>query len=309
MPADPTNAFRVINRATPRAVALETTLLAHGVPEGQGELLAAELDAIVRGTGADPCCVGVHAGRAVVGLTEAELGDLLAVGTELPKLNTANLGLALRPGVSGHGATTVSTTMELSAAAGVRVFATGGLGGFHRGWAHALDISSDLAALARFPVAVVCSGVKSILDVVATRESLETLGVPVVGFRCDRFPAFYMRKSDARLDCRFDDEAELAAYLDAELDRTGRGVVVCNPVPEQDELDAAVFAAWLTQAEAAAASATGRDATPAVLAALHRISGGRTLRTNLALVRSNAALAGRLAVAMAARHGAKERDA
>src|SRR5690606_10624096 len=133
-------------------------------------------------------------------------------------------------------ATTVSATMEIAAAAGLRLFATGGLGGVHRGYAQRLDISADLAALARFPVAVVCSGVKSLLDVESTREALESLGVPVVGFGTDRFPAFYRRASEAGVDARFDDPESLAAFLSQELARTGRAVVVANPIPAADEI-------------------------------------------------------------------------
>ena len=200
-------------------------------------------------------------------------------------------------------ATTVATTMELAASAGVRVFATGGLGGVHRNFAAHLDISADLAAFTRFPVAVVTSGVKSLLDVAATRELLETLGVPVVGFQTSDFPAFYQRTlgpQGPKVDARFDDIAELASFVDAELRRSGRGVVVCNPVPAADELPKPQFEHWLTaaHAEAAAANISARDLTPFVLGALHRISEGATLRANLALVKSNAALAAQLSAAL-----------
>jgi len=188
--------------------------------------------------------------------------------------------------------------MELAAAAGVRLFATGGLGGLHKGLATHPDISADLAAFTRFPVAVVTSGVKSLLDVEGTRELLETLGIPVVGFRTDRFPAFYLRDSDAKVDARFDDLAPLAAFLDAELTRTGRGIVVCNPIPHADELPKDQWHAWLAQAEAQT-PAQGRDTTPQLLGKLHELSAGATLRANLALVRSNAALAADLARTMA----------
>lgn len=276
-----------------RAVALESTLLAHGVPHHESLPLARRLESIAREEGAHPATVAVLDGRPVAGLSEPELERLLAQAASpagLPKLNTSNLGLAIHRRLSG--ATTVSTTMEIAAAAGIRLFATGGLGGVHRGYGTRLDVSSDLLALARFPVAVVCSGVKSILDVVSTREALETLGVPVVGFRCDRFPAFYLRASDAAVDARFDDESELAEFLSAELARTSRGIVVANPVPEPDAIDPAELAAWLDQA---ATTAAGRDATPAALAALHAVSGGRTLRSNLALAEANTRLAARLA--------------
>ncbi|HHN77806.1 MAG TPA: pseudouridine-5'-phosphate glycosidase [Phycisphaerales bacterium] len=278
-----------------KAVALETTLPALGLPPGEGLPFTRELGEIIRGLGADPAVVGVLAGEPIVGMTDARLAEMLD-GRPVAKANTANLGVLIHRGADA--ATTVSATMELAAGAGVRVFATGGIGGVHKGYGEHLDISADLAALARFPVAVVASGTKSLLDVVSTREALETLGVPVVGFRCDRFPAFYLRESDAPIDARFDDEADLAAFVRAELDRTGRGVLVCNPIPESDEIPAPVFGAWLAEAERRCADAGGRDITPCILAALHEISGGETLRANLALVRDNARLASRLAACM-----------
>ena len=286
-----------IHRAGKRAVALETTLLVHGVPRDAAIPLSNELDEIVRRHGAEPVTVGVVRGRPVVGMSRDELLELLnAPG--VPKANSANLGALMHRG--SHAATTVSATMELASNAGVSVFATGGLGGVHAGYAERWDVSADLGALTRFPVAVVASGVKNLLDVVGTREVLETLGVPVIGFRTDRFPAFYLRESDAGVDARFDEVEDLAAYLRAELARSKRGVLVCNPIPEQAELDPALWSSWLNEAqtEAAAGGVTGRAVTPAVLGALHRVSGGRTLEANLALVRSNAALAARLAAAM-----------
>lgn len=306
MTVPPVADHRAADRAVrPPLVALETTLLLHGVPRAGALALAVELDAIVRSEGAAPALVGVLRGRAIVGMSRGELESLLALPpAESPKLNAATLGLALASG--GSGATTVSTTLELAAGAGVRVFATGGLGGVHKGFAARPDVSADLAALARYPVAVVTAGCKSILDVVATRELLETLGVPVVGWRTERFPAFYSRDGGVPVDARFDDEARLGAYLAAELLRPGRlarGIVVANPIGAGDEIPEGTFAAWLAEAEARAAAgpapASGRDITPRVLAALHEVSGGATLRANIALVKQNARLAARLAAAMA----------
>ncbi|MCX5691965.1 MAG: pseudouridine-5'-phosphate glycosidase [Planctomycetota bacterium] len=278
-------------------VALETTLLLHGVPKGEGEPLARELEAIVRAQGATPLCVGIVSGKPIVGLSNEQLRTLLNA-PKVPKANTANLGVLMHRGQ--HAATTVSTTMELAAAAGVKLFATGGLGGVHEGYGTHLDISADLAAFTRFPVGVVTSGVKSILDVVATREALETLGITVVGFRTDRFPAFYLRESAAGVDARFDDEDSLAAFLKSELARTGRGIVIANPIPVEHELSRADWDSWLSQARKAAeaSAAAGRDVTPALLGHLHAISGGRTLKANLELVKSNARLAGALAARM-----------
>ncbi|MCC5786140.1 MAG: pseudouridine-5'-phosphate glycosidase [Phycisphaerales bacterium] len=284
------------NRAidTPAShVALETTLLLHGVPRDRSVSLAASLDEIIRAERVRPAIVGVVRGVPTVGVTRAELADLLDE-PKIPKANTSNLGLLIHRGSSA--ATTVSTTMELASLAGLRVFATGGIGGVHRDYGRKLDISADLVALARFPVAVVTSGVKSLLDVVSTREALETLGVPVVGFRTDAFPAFYLRESDANVDARFDDVRALARFVRFELDRTGRGVVVANPIPEADAIEPALFDAWLQEAESRVASSinSGRDVTPALLAALHDLSGGATLKANIALVEANAALAGAL---------------
>lgn len=319
-----------MNTVRPR-VALETTLLLHGLPRSEAAPLYRELVRVIEQARSVPALVGVVAGRAVVGMTEVEFLSLLSThkagGTPVPqddagepapqddagwkpapqvsasgvpKLNTANLGVALACGMDG--ATTVSTTLELAAGAGIRVFATGGLGGVHRGYDRALDISSDLAALTRFPVAVVCSGVKSILDVANTREVLETLGVPVIGYRTDSFPAFYLRETDPPIavDARFDDVDELAGYARRELARSGRGIVIVNPIDAQHELVRADWERWLAQAakEAEAAGASGRGVTPFVLGRLHEISGGATLRANVELVKSNASLAGMVARAM-----------
>lgn len=286
----------LVNRSKGSAVALETTLLLHGVPRESAVDLARALQDDVRAQGAEPALVGVVAGVPTVGIDDQEL-QLLLAAPEVAKANTANLGALMHR--RAHAATTVSTTMELAAAAGVRLFATGGLGGVHRGYDSRLDISSDLAALSRFPVAVVTSGVKSILDVASTREVLETLGVPVVGFGCDEFPAFYSRAGGVGVDVRFDDPMDLAEFLNAELSRTRRGVVVANPVPAEHEIAPSTFERWLAEARAGlTSSATGRDVTPGLLAALHRISGGATLRSNIELVRSNARLAAALAVAL-----------
>jgi len=285
--------MEVIQRVAARgAVGLESTLLVHGVPRGEAMALHAELCRRVREAGATPALVGVYRGRAIVGLTDAELSDLLTAES-VAKLNASNLGVALHRGM--HGATTVSATMELCAAAGVRVFATGGLGGLHQGLEQRVDISADLGAFTRFPVAVVTSGVKGLLDVEGTRELLESMGVPVIGFRTDAFPAFYRRESRAGVDARFDDAAELGAFVRAELARTGRGVVVCNPIPAAHEIDDSEWREWLDEARAAERSADGRDVTPRLLARLHRVSGGRTLTANVELVKHNASVAGELA--------------
>jgi len=264
--------------------------------------LADELDRIATTNGAEPVLFGVAGSSRSASreLSRQALHGMLGAGETTLKLNTASLGAALSQGRAG--ATTVSSTMELAAAAGVRVFATGGLGGVHKRLEQRLDISTDLLAFTRFPVAVVTAGCKSILDVAGTREMLETLGVPVIGFRCDRFPAFYRRDGGEGVDARFDEVEPLARFVRHELARTCRGVVVCNPIPVEHELSASEWSVWLAAAEreAAAAGATGREVTPAVLSALHHVSGGATLRANIELVRHNVAVGARLAAAIGA---------
>ncbi len=284
-------------RVSPRAVALETTLLLHGVPREAALSLARGLSAIVRAHGVEPAIVGLVAGRPVVGLDEQELRSLLNAPC-VPKANSANLGILMHR--RSHGATTVSATMELAHGAGIRVFATGGIGGVHPSPGRCIDISSDLAALARYPVAVVTSGTKGLLDVPSTRELLETLGVPVVGWQTDEYPAFYVRHSGCRVDARFDAIEDLASFVSGELARTGRGILVANPIPQEHAVDPALFDTWLEQARERTGDVRGRDVTPAILAALHEISGGRTLEANLALVRANAELSAALCARMSA---------
>lgn len=240
-----------------------------------------------------------------MGMNDEQLDAMLSARDQVGKVNTANAGVAMFRG--RHAATTVSTTMELAARAGVSMFATGGIGGVHRraSAASPLDVSADLVAFTRFPVAVVTSGVKSILDLASTREVLETLGVPVVGYQTDEFPAFYLREPDVggvgRVDVRFDDAKELARFVRFELARTTRGVVICNPISPEHAIKRADWQRWLDEAEREVAAATGgggRNATPALLGALHRVSNGATLRANIELVVGNARLAAQVARAM-----------
>jgi len=274
-------------------LALETTILTHGVPREAAMPLARELAKISADNGAEPALVGLYRGQPIAGISDPQLEEILN-SSDIPKANSANLGALLHR--KSHASTTVAATMEIAAGAGIRVFATGGIGGVHKGFAQHLDISADLIALTRFPVAVVASGVKSILDVAATRELLETLGVPVIGFQTSEFPAFYLRASGAGVDARFDDVADLGAFIAAELRRTGRGILIANPIPVSSELDASQFSDWLRKAEhAVGAAAHGRNATPSLLGKLHELSEGKTLQANLDLIRSNTALGARLA--------------
>ncbi len=289
--------MQIDKHVSSRAVALETTLLVHGVPTESAAMLADELAAIVTEQGSTPALIGVLDGTPTVGMNMDQL-QIMLDAESVPKANTANLGVYLHQ--RSHAATTVSTTMEIAAFAGLRVFATGGLGGIHEGYGTQLDISADLMAFTRFPLAVVTSGVKSILDVVSTREALESLGVTVVGFHTDSFPAFYLRESEAQVDIRFDDVESLAEFVRHELPRTGRGIVIANPIPESDELDAGLWNKWLKKARklAEADGAIGRDVTPAVLGYLHQVSDGETLRANIALIKSNAKLAAMIETAL-----------
>jgi pseudouridine-5'-phosphate glycosidase len=293
----PTPRTTPVRRVAGRAVvALETTLLAHGLPTGQGLPLARELDEIVKSKGARPATIGVLEGVPIVGMTPDELDAFLA-RPHIHKANTANLGPLIHHRATA--ATTVSATVTLAAGAGIRVMATGGLGGVHHNMHQRLDISADLAALAQHPVAVVSSGVKAILDVASTRELLETLGVPVLGYNTESFPAFYLTDSESSVDATFDDTADIAAFARQHLAQTGRGVLVVQPVPAEHAIEPHLWHHWLTEAQAATAAVQGRAATPALLDTLHRISGGKTLSANLALVRANAGLAAQIAVEMA----------
>ena len=289
-----------INRARTPAVALETTLLVHGLPGNVAMETADRIDQQIEAAGAHPALIGVIQGRPTVGMTREELRFLLEQDS-VPKLNTANLGLAIHTG--SNGATTVSATMELAEQAGVRIFATGGIGGVHTGYADRLDISADLGALARHRVAVVTSGCKNILDITSTRELLETLGVPVIGFQTDTFPAFYQRQTEIPVDATFDDAERLADFVAFELARSGRGIVIANPIPENAELDGQLWNQWLAEAQSQpnVRAAAGRDATPALLEAVHTISGGKTIQANIELATANASLAARVASAIESR--------
>jgi pseudouridylate synthase len=280
-------------------VALESTLLAHGLPAPRNRAAADELEAAVRAHGAVPATVAVLDGVPRVGLSAPELDRVCAGG--LAKLSRRDLGPAV--GLGRDGATTVAATAALARAAGVEVFATGGLGGVHRGARDSWDVSADLAALAATAVLVVCSGVKSILDVAATLELLETLSVPVLGYRTDAFPGFYRRDSGHPVGWRVDTAAQAAAVWRAHraLGAAGRsGAVLAQPVPVADELDADLHDRLLAEGLALLAErgVTGKEVTPVLLEHFHTESGGASLRANLALVAANARLAAEIAVAL-----------
>ena len=284
-------------------VALETTVVTHGLPAPEGVQVARDMETAVTAAGAVPATIGILDGQVHVGLTAAEL-DRLAATPEVPKLNLSNFAAALIAG--GAGSTTVAATMLASHHAGIGVFATGGIGGVHRGASETDDVSSDLTALSRFPVAVVCSGAKSILDLPRTVERLETLGVPIYGYRCDDFPAFWRRSSGLRLDQRFDDLAALAEAIRTHYSLgTGTGVIVANPVPEASELDEFSYERALNGALEMVESQgiRGREVTPYILDYMQMVTGGEVTAPNIALLKDNARVAGELAVALAAARG------
>jgi pseudouridine-5'-phosphate glycosidase len=275
-------------------VALESTVIAHGLPRPMNLEIARELEKVVRGAGAVPATVAIADGQAVVGANAALL-ERLATEDGVAKVSTRDLAPLLADR-SRLGATTVAATVEIAARAGVEVFATGGVGGVHRNADRTFDVSADLAAIARHPVCVVCAGAKLVLDLPKTLEQLETLGVPVIGFGTDEFPAFYVRSSGLRLAHRADDAATAARIARAQLDR-GCGVVVAVPIPEADALDAAEVEAEVERAiaEAARQGVQGAAVTPFLLRSLGDHGDGRTLAANVALLRNNAAVAAAIA--------------
>jgi pseudouridine-5'-phosphate glycosidase len=280
-------------------VALESTLLAHGLPRPENRQAADDVEAAVRAGGAVPATIAVLDGVPHVGLTAAEV-DRVCADPELAKLGVRDLPVAAALGRSG--ATTVSSTALLAAQAGIGVFATGGLGGVHRHATDTFDESADLVALARTSLVVVCAGVKSILDVPATLERLESLSVSVVGYRTLRFPGFYVADSGHPLDWSVESAAQAAAVFAARRGLAPGAVVVANPLPVDEQLDAELHDRVIADALAAAdaAGARGKDVTPFILDHLHRASGGASLAVNVRLVLRNAELAGQIAAELAA---------
>ncbi|HEX5405472.1 MAG TPA: pseudouridine-5'-phosphate glycosidase [Pseudonocardiaceae bacterium] len=278
-------------------VALESTLLAHGLPPGRNQQVGERLERTVREHGAVPATIAVLDGHPVIGLTADELKRVCDPAAELVKLSRRDLAPAAALGRSG--ATTVAATATLAAEQGIRVFATGGLGGVHRGARDTWDVSADLDVLADTPILVVCSGVKSVLDIGATLELLETRSVPVLGYRTDRFPAFYLRESDYDVPWRVDDPAMAAAVCTAHRPYGG-GVVLANPVPAEHELDRDMHDRLLAGGldMLATERVSGKEVTPALLEHFHTASGGASLDANEELVVANSALAAEVAVAL-----------
>ncbi len=281
-------------------VALESTVIAHGLPHPRNIEVAQRLQEIIRAAGATPATIGLVAGRLVVGLSDGEI-ERFATADDIAKVSRRDFAPVLAAG--GLGATTVAATMFAAAQAGIRVFATGGIGGVHRGAESSFDISADLPELARTPVAVICAGAKSVLDLPRTLEVLETHGVPVLGYRTATFPAFYTTSSGLALEHRVDDPAAVADIMRTHwaLGLSG-GLLIANPPPEAAAMAAGEVDAFIAEALAAATAAgvKGKDVTPYLLSDLAARSGGRTLSANIALLEDNAAVAAAIAVAYAA---------
>jgi pseudouridine-5'-phosphate glycosidase len=280
-------------------VALETTIVSHGMPWPQNFETAQGVEAEVRSVGAIPAAIAVIDGKLRVGLDRKTL-EWLARAKDVLKLSSADIAYAISAGRTG--ATTVAATMIAAKRAGIPVFATGGIGGVHRGAETTFDISADLTELGRTNVLVVAAGAKALLDVPKTLEFLETQGVPVICYRSDEFPAFWSRSSGLKAPIRLNDPASIATFLRArtELGLTG-GVLVANPNRPEDEIPAAEIRPAIESAVAEAASKgiSGKDVTPFLLDAILKQTGGRSLKSNIALVRNNARLAGEIAVALA----------
>ncbi len=278
-------------------VALETTIISHGMPYPQNLEMAKEVERIIRDNGAVPATIGIMNGKIKIGLTESELEEF-ATNKSVEKVSRRDFPYILASGKIG--ATTVAATMIAAQLAGIRVFATGGIGGVHREGEITWDVSADLTELAQTNVAVVCSGAKSILDLGRTLEYLETHGVPVVGYRTDEFPSFFARESGFGVDFRLDTPEEVATLMDTkwQLGLNG-GLVIANPVPEADALNHREIEAVIQQAlaEAKEKGITGKQVTPFLLDRVKLLTAGKSLQTNIALVKHNAEVAARIAAA------------
>jgi pseudouridine-5'-phosphate glycosidase len=277
-------------------VALESTVIAHGLPRPTNLKTAHRLESIVREAGAIPATIGIIDGKLTIGLSEPQL-RLLAEEDAIKKISTRDLAIAVAE--SWNGATTVASTSWIAHRTGIKVFATGGIGGVHRG---ALpDISADLPELARTPIVVVCSGAKIVLDLPATREWLETHAVTVVGYQCDEMPAFYSRTSGLPIDARVDSPEAIVRLFKAQRDLdTGAALIVTAPVPERSEVPAEQLQSVLNEALSRAdeLGVTGRALTPFLLSRMSERSGGSTLQANIALLENNARLAAEIAVTL-----------
>lgn len=279
-------------------VALESTIISHGMPYPQNVETALAVEKIIRENGAVPATIAILGGRLKAGLTEQEIEYLGKTGLQVTKASRRDLPVLVAQGKDG--ATTVTTTMMIAHMAGIPIFATGGIGGVHRGAETTMDISADLQELAQTDVTVVCAGAKAILDLKLTLEYLETHGVPVLGYQTEELPAFYTRTSGLRVDARVDSPAELAQIMKVHRALGLKsGILVTNPIPEADSMDAEKINAVIEQAiaEANAQGIHGKETTPFLLAKVKEITGGDSLEANIRLVFNNAKLAAQTAVA------------
>ena len=280
-------------------VALESTIISHGMPYPQNVETALAVEQIIRDNGAVPATIAIIGGRLKAGLTAEEIEYFGKKGHDINKASRRDLAVLCARGEDG--ATTVTTTMIIAHMAGIKIFATGGIGGVHRGAETTMDISADLEELGQTPVMVVCAGAKSILDLGLTLEYLETKGVPVIGYGTDTLPAFYTRESDFGVDYRIDTPSELAAAFKAGLDMGMKsGMLVANPIPVEYAMPKATIDAAIEQAvkESIEQGIKGKETTPFLLAKVKELTGGNSLESNIQLVFNNARVAARTAVAL-----------
>jgi len=280
-------------------VALESTIISHGMPYPQNVETALKVEEIIRSEGAIPATIAIIGGKLKAGLSKDEIEHLGKKGLEVTKASRRDLPVLVARGEDG--ATTVTTTMIIAAMAGIKIFATGGIGGVHRGAETTMDISADLQELGQTPVMVVCAGAKSILDIGLTLEYLETRGVPVIGFGTDELPAFYTRESGFKVDYRIDTPEELAAAFAAQREMgLPNGMLVANPIPEEYSMDKAVIDKAINEAvaESVAKGIKGKETTPFLLAKVKELTGGDSLDSNIQLVFNNARVAAKTAVAL-----------
>jgi len=282
-------------------VALESTIITHGMPYPQNLEMAGKVESIVRAGGATPATIAIMDGRFRVGLTEADLKELAETGAAAAKASRRDVAAILN--AKAIAGTTVATTMQAAELAGIQVFATGGIGGVHRGAESSFDISADLEELSRTPVAVVCAGAKAILDIPKTLEVLETKGVPVIGYGTDDFPAFWTRSSGYPVDHRCDTPAEVAELLNTQFHLGMGGVLIGNPIPAADALDPDFIAANIEKAitDADRQGISRKALTPFLLKRIFELTGGKSLVSNIALVENNARVATAIAVALSER--------
>ncbi|PYF79535.1 MULTISPECIES: pseudouridine-5'-phosphate glycosidase [Marinomonas] len=280
-------------------VALESTIISHGMPWPQNAETAKKVEQIIRDNGAVPATIAIIDGRLKAGLSNDEIDTLAKAGLSVTKCSRRDLPFVVAQ--KQHGATTVAATMIIAAMAGIKVFATGGIGGVHRGAQQTFDISADLQELSKTDVAVVCAGAKSILDLALTREYLETQGVPVLGFKTDTLPAFYTRESDQTVDYNMQSASDIAEFIKAKWEmQLHGGAIIANPIPEEFAMDKTAIDAAINQAlaEMEEQGVAGKESTPFLLARVAELTGGDSLASNIQLVFNNARLAAEIAAAL-----------